>query len=88
MAEADRRRHSRVRVLRRGRIVFPGGQSELPCVVLDLSPGGARLKVADWLAVPDAFELRLENGTVRSAEVCYRDLALTGVVFRDDAARR
>jgi hypothetical protein len=81
----ERRRHPRSRVLRRAQIVFRGGHVALGCVVLDLSAGGARLKVANWLAVPDTFELRLDNGPARLAEVRYRDMALTGVSFRDAA---
>ena len=49
-------------MLRRGNIVFRKGHSAMACVVLDLSTGGARLKVDEWLGLPDRFELRIENG--------------------------
>ena len=79
----EKRRHSRAHVLRRGNIVFRDGHSAIGCIVLDLSPGGARLRVRDWLGLPDAFELRIENGPVRQAAVRYRDLETTGVQFAD-----
>jgi hypothetical protein len=80
----ENRRHPRTRVLRRGRIVFRRGYSTLDCVVLDLSPDGARLKVGEWLALPDRFELRIENGPRREAEVRFRAMETTGVRFVDE----
>ncbi|HRO12221.1 PilZ domain-containing protein [Amaricoccus sp.] len=82
----ERRLHPRAHVLRRARIVFRRGYSSLDCVVLDLSPAGARLKVDDWLALPDRFELRIENGPRREAEVRFRAMETTGVRFVDERA--
>jgi hypothetical protein len=82
----EQRQHPRAHVLRRGRIVFRRGYSTLDCVVLDLSPAGARLKVEEWLALPDRFELRIENGPRREAEVRYRAMETTGVRFVDEGA--
>ena len=73
-------------MLRRARIVFRRGYSTLDCVVLDLSPAGARLKVDEWLALPDRFELRIENGLRREAEVRFRAMEMTGVCFVDERA--
>ena len=61
----EQRGHPRAHVLRRAKIVFRRGYSAMDCVVLDLSPAGARLKVDQWLALPDRFELRIENGPGR-----------------------
>ena len=80
---SDQRRFHRAHVLRRARIVFRRGYSAIDCVVLDLSAGGARLKVGAWLALPDRFELRMENGAIRDAEVRYRALETTGIRFVD-----
>lgn len=44
-ARADRRRYRRVDVGADGRLFLPDVQSEAPCKVLDLSPGGARIAV-------------------------------------------
>lgn len=83
---AERRQHERAHVLRRARIVYRRGWSTLDCVVLDLSSGGARLKVGALLGFPDRFELRVENGPVREAVVRYRGADVAGVEFVDDRA--
>jgi hypothetical protein len=80
---ADRRQTFRAHVLRRARVVFRRGHSALDCIVLDLSPGGARLKVAEWLGLPDSFELRIENGPVHEVRVRHRSMEMTGVEFVD-----
>lgn len=77
----DRRIHRRARVLKRAKIVFRKGYSVLDCVVLDLSPGGARLKLGALLGVPDHFELRIENGPAHAVAVSYRTPEVTGVRF-------
>jgi hypothetical protein len=82
----ERRKHPRRRVLRRGKIVYRGGHSVLDCVLLDLSAGGARIRTATWLGLPDRFELRMDEGPTHKVEVRYRDLEVAGVRFLDDAA--
>jgi hypothetical protein len=83
----ERRRFPRIHVLRRARIVLSRGHSTIDCVVLDLSSGGARLKVWEWLGLPERFELRIENGPARVGAVRYRDLQVAGIEFLDrDAA--
>lgn len=81
----DKRRHPRAHVLKRARIVFSRGHSTLDCILLDLSPGGARIRVDEWLALPERFELRIENGPRREAEVRYRAMETTGIRFLDDS---
>ncbi len=83
---ADRRQHDRAHVLRRARIVYRRGWSSLDCVVLDLSAGGARIKVGSWLGYPDRFELRIDSGPTREAVVRYRAADVTGIEFVDDRA--
>lgn len=77
----DRRHHARARVLRRAKIVFNRGYSALDCVVLDLSPEGARLKLGSMLGLPDRFELRLANGLTYAAVVRYRGAEVAGISF-------
>lgn len=77
----DRRHHQRARVLRRAKIVFNRGYGALDCVLLDLSPGGARLKLHSLFGVPDRFELRIENGPAYAATVRYRETAAAGISF-------
>jgi hypothetical protein len=82
----SRRNSTRRRVLRRGSIIYGKGHSAVACIVLDLSTGGARLKVDEWLGLPDRFELRIENGPRREAEVRFRDMKMTGIRFVDEIA--
>lgn len=79
----ERRKHPRSRVLRRGTIVFRKGYSTMPCVLLDLSPAGAQIKVDDWMTVPDSFELRIIHGPFRMAKVRHRALFQAGLEFID-----
>ena len=83
---AERRQYERAHVLRRARIVYRRGWSSLDCVVLDLSSGGARIKVGAMLGFPERFELRIDSGPVREAVVRYRAADATGVEFVDDRA--
>ena len=82
----DRRRFPRAHVLRRAKIVFRRGNSAIDCVVLDLSAGGARIRIGTWLGMPDRFELRIENGPARTAAVRFRGVDLAGLEFVDEAA--
>ena len=82
----DRRSSKRHRVLHRARVVFRCGYSTVDCVVLDLSEGGARIRIGNWLALPPTFELRMENGAPRDAEVRFRTRETLGVRFTDGIA--
>ncbi len=42
-ARADRRRYRRVDLNIAGKLFLPDAQSEMPCHIFDLSPGGARI---------------------------------------------
>lgn len=81
--QTDRRTSPRHSVLRRARIVLPGGHCTLACVLLDMSRDGARLRTDEWLTMPDNFELRLDDGNKRTVEVRYRDMAVAGIRFVD-----
>jgi PilZ domain len=84
--QGEQRIHSRAHVLRRGKIVFRRGYGVIDCVLLDVSPSGARLRVGTWLGLPDDFELRIENGSTHRARVRYRNLGEIGVQFVDELA--
>lgn len=83
---AERRRQVRARVLRRARIVYRKGWASLDCVVLDISPTGAQIRVGALLGLPDRFELRIEGGPARDAVVRYRTTGVSGVEFVDGRA--
>lgn len=73
-------------MLRRAQIVFRNGYSVIDCIVLDLSEGGARLKLSNLLAIPSRFELRIENSTPQIARITYREPQVAGVAFVFDEA--
>jgi hypothetical protein len=83
---SERRTTQRSRVLRRGQIVFRSGHAAIDCILLDLSEDGAQLRLDNWLALPRKFELRIETGPSRQAEVCYRATERTGIRFVPEAA--
>lgn len=83
---SERRNSPRSRVLRRGQIVFRSGHTAIDCVLLNLSDDGAQLRLDNWLALPKKFELRIENGPSRQAEVRYRVVERTGIRFLTEAA--
>lgn len=62
---ADRRRRLRDRVLRRGRIVVAG--TVLDCLVEDISPTGARVRLAIPTPVPEGVVLALIGADARPA---------------------
>lgn len=78
---SEQRAQPRAHVLRRGKIVFRRGYGAIDCVLLDVSPEGARLRVGGWLGLPETFELRIDNGAVHEARVRYRHLDEIGVQF-------
>ena len=83
---SEQRHQMRAHVLRRGKIVFHRGHAAIDCVVLDVSPEGARPRVGAWLDLPERFELRIESGAVHEARVRYRHLEEIGVQFVEDRA--
>lgn len=83
----ERRTSPRQTVLKRARIELIGGHCTLACVLLDMSKNGARISTDEWLTMPDAFELRFDDGNRRSAEVRYRDLKVAGIQFMDVMAK-
>lgn len=70
----EEREHSRSKTLRNGTIIFNSGWSTLSCVILDVSKGGARLRLSDLsVHCPDEFKLRSEStGQTRLCAVVWR----------------
>ncbi len=68
--QSDRRQQRRQRVLKRAQILLKGIGSTLDCVVRDISPSGALLRVSDYFSAPGEFDLLfLDTHTVRRVEV-------------------
>lgn len=80
---ADRPRRSRV--LKKGKIVFQGGLRSAPCIVRNLSDGGALLQFETAFLLPPQFDLHidLENFEV-SCEKRWEDGLKCGVQFISD----
>jgi|LNFM01.1.fsa_nt_gb two-component system response regulator len=78
----DTRGSARLRMLKGGMIMFSGRHATIPCVVRDMSNGGARLQVAQVTHVPDTFELLVElDGIEVSCRTAWRKATEIGVEF-------
>lgn len=78
----DRRSHPRQRTVRAAITRFEGLLSPIPCVMLDISRGGARLHLHNPHEVPDQFQLHLESeNSLHKCEVVWRSANEIGVKF-------
>jgi hypothetical protein len=82
----DKRRATRRKVLKDGKIVLINNWSVVDCCVRDISETGARLRCADQAAVPATFRLvLLAENTIRDAKVVWRRDDNLGVQFTSPA---
>ena len=81
--EADRRGGSRRKTRFKATIVHGADYQTLPCLVIDLSDGGARIRneLADGLPV-DFFLIWHAERSVIEAEVIWRSVGEVGVRFK------
>lgn len=78
----NKRRSSRHRVLKDGKIVMTNNRSVVDCCIRDLSDTGARLTCQDPLAVPNEFRLLFASSlTIRDAKVVWRREDQVGIHF-------
>ncbi len=77
----ERRRHKRVKALKRTRIHFGEPSETMRCFVADLSATGARLRPADAPKLPDNFDLELEHDLFLRCVVQFRADDELGVSF-------
>ena len=77
----ERRNVTRQRVLKGAQITFMGRGAAIDCAVRNLSGGGACLKVASPIGVPDTFDLVLDDASVRHCRVTWRKATQIGVAF-------
>jgi hypothetical protein len=77
----EKRTIPRQRTFKGGVIAFNNRSSTIDCVVQNLTPGGAMLKVASSVGIPDRFELKLEHEDFRSCRVKWRRDNAIGVAF-------
>lgn len=64
------------------KIVFDAGRSVRPCIVRDLSEGGAKLEVATVAGIPPTFDLILPGRPPQPCRVAWRALKEMGVSYR------
>lgn len=80
--QGNRRSEPRRRVARSATISAHDAPSPVPCVVLDISNGGARLDVHHSASIPQRFRLVIDlEGTERTCEVVWRRENSVGVKF-------
>ncbi len=76
----ERRRNRRTRTLKLGHIICPEGQ-QFDCTVLDISDGGAKVRLGENTACPAHFTLRLKDGRSHRCELAWRSNSELGVRF-------
>jgi hypothetical protein len=80
--QSDRRRIQRHRVLKRGKIVVNGIDPVFDCMIRNLSSKGALLRLDDFYAPPEQFELLIvDSGEKRTAALRWRAGNEIGVQF-------
>lgn len=79
----EHRMKPRLRALKAGRLVLPGGYSTFDCMIRNLSEGGAKITLESTVPIPDRFDLRFEDGTTHPCRVCWRNSKEMGVEFLD-----
>ena len=78
----DKRSGSRTRSFLKGQIVFNNRMSTMDCLVRDISANGAKLMLAQALALPDVFELAIpQKGETFRARLSWRRGDEIGVAF-------
>jgi hypothetical protein len=79
---ANRRHAPRSRIFQGASVVFNGRQSVLACTIRNWSETGAMVRMSDWIALPETFELDIarKDGSVRVRQ-CWRRGDDVGVAF-------
>jgi len=82
--QPESRAHRRFRTMKAGEITYKDAKSPIRCVVLNLSQGGAMLKLlGDTCDCLSAFALKLKTGPIHHCEVHWRIQDKIGVRFLD-----
>ena len=78
----ERRRELRARTLKSARILLNHHQSVIDCVVRNLSPTGACLKVETTLGIPDRFDVMFDvDKSIRPCHLIWHRENQIGVEF-------
>ena len=79
--QRESRAAPRKKILKVGTIVFQNDSCTMPCAILDLADGGAKLKPADVTLLPEQFRLDIRHGESHNCEVVRRTLDQVAVRF-------
>ena len=80
----DTRKVERARSLLSGHVIFNKGASTFDCVVRNISSAGARLEIADSMALPAEFDLDIPHkGRNFRARIVWRADNMVGVEMAD-----
>lgn len=77
----EHRREQRQKTLKHGEIVFGRQQCLMQCVIMDLSPHGAKLKPDDPINCPSRFRLHIGDDNTHLCEIAWRRGAFVGARF-------
>jgi PilZ domain len=78
----DKRKITRRRVLKVGKIVFADGMRVIDCTIRDMSKDGARLLLGTSIGVPDSFFLYEQStGMLYPSSVIWRQPKTVGIKF-------
>jgi len=78
---ANRRRHTRRRSFKGGRIIYNNARSTVGCTIKDLSDGGGRLALSGFIELPGRFDLEIAGGATLPCKVAWRRGLQIGVEF-------
>lgn len=80
--KGERRRHRRFSTLKTGELCLGDGGPPVACLILNLSYGGAALRLPDEdFDCPSSFSLKLQAGPVHGCTVLWRRGDMVGVKF-------
>jgi hypothetical protein len=82
----DNRRHARRFPAHHPAQILLGSDAMIPCMVKDISTGGARIALKPQMDLPETFELFIaaHDLQVRRARVCWREGDFAGIAFSPD----
>lgn len=69
----ERRAARRAKILRTGLIIYDKGRCTMPCMILEQSANGAKLRPQDSIWVPESFDLRLPDGSRRHCDIVRKE---------------
>jgi hypothetical protein len=86
--DSESRRNQRQRTLKDGKIIFNENRSVINCIVRDVSPTGAKLKLSASTELPPEFKLLLVSENLIAPVACvWRKGDLVGVHFLGEPTR-